>query len=146
MFDIGWQELFIVAVLAMIVVGPRELPSTLRTVMSYIRKAKSMARDFQNGIDEVAREVELDDIRQEANKIAHMDLDKEIKQAVDPTGSVKESLDMSDVQGAIQDSAKAMNEDPVTTEGAIETAPEKAVEKTPEAIKPPSESTSKASG
>lgn len=109
MFDIGWQELFIVAILAIIVVGPRDLPRTMRTIMSYVRKAKGMARDFQDGIDEVAREVELDDIRKEANKIAHMDLDKEIQETLDPTGSLNDSLDMSDVQSAIQDSANAMN-------------------------------------
>jgi len=109
MFDIGWQELFIVAVLAIIVVGPRDLPRTLRTVMGYIRKAKGMAREFQNGIDEVAREVELDEIRQEANKIAHMDLEEEVKNAIDPTGSLTEDLDMSDVQSTIQESADAIN-------------------------------------
>ena len=109
MFDIGWQELFIVAVLAIIVVGPRDLPRTLRTVMGYIRKAKGMAREFQNGIDEVAREVELDEIRQEANKIAHMDLEEEVKNAIDPTGSLTKDLDMSDVQSAIQESADAIN-------------------------------------
>lgn len=112
MFDIGWQELFIVAVLAILVVGPRDLPRTLRTVMGYIRKAKGMARDFQNGIDEVAREVELDDIRKEANKIAHVDLEKEVKDAVDPEGSLDKDLDMSGVQNAIQESANAMNSEP----------------------------------
>ena len=109
MFDIGWQELFIVAVLAILVVGPRDLPRTLRTVMSYIRKAKSMARDFQNGIDEVAREVELDDIKREANKIGNIDLDKEIQENLDPDGSIQNDLDMADIQEAIQHSAEQMN-------------------------------------
>ena len=124
MFDIGWQELFIVAVLAIIVVGPRDLPRTLRTVMSYIRKAKGMAREFQNGIDEVAREVELDDIRKEANKIGSMDFEQEVKSAIDPTGSLNEDLDMSDVQSAIQDSADAINaeEDDIKT---LEDSPKK---------------------
>lgn len=109
MFDIGWQELFIVAVLAIIVVGPRDLPRTLRTVMSYISKAKGMAREFQNGIDEVAREVELDDIRKEANKIGMMDLEKEVKDTLDPSGSLNDELDMSDVKSAMQDTADAVN-------------------------------------
>ena len=50
MFDIGWQELFIVGVLALLVVGPRDLPRTLRTVMGYVRKAKGMAREFRRDI------------------------------------------------------------------------------------------------
>lgn len=139
MFDIGWQELFIVAVLAIIVVGPRDLPRTLRTVMGYIRKAKGMARDFQNGIDEVAREVELDEIRQEANKIAHMDLDKEVQNTIDPTGSMKKDMDMSSVQSAIQDQANAMNaEEPPTK--TPEASPEKAT------ADEPSEPSSKVTG
>ena len=121
MFDIGWQELFIVAVLAILVVGPRDLPRTLRTVMGYIRKAKGMAREFQNGIDEVAREVELDDIRKEANKIGQMDFEEEIKNTVDPLGTLNQDLDMSDVQSTIQETADAMNKD----EGEASTIAEK---------------------
>ena len=111
MFDIGWQELFIIAVLALLVVGPRDLPRTLRTVMGYIRKAKDMAREFQSGIDEVAQEVELDDIRKEANRIGQMDINEEINKTIDPLGTLKQDLDMSDVQSSIQETATAMNKD-----------------------------------
>ena len=117
MFDIGWQELFIVGVLALLVVGPRDLPRTLRTVMGYVRKAKGLAREFQNGIDEVAKEVELDDIRKEANRIGQMDLEEEVKVIVDPLGTLNQGLDMSDVQSAIQETADAMNKDENKNEG-----------------------------
>ena len=123
MFDIGWQELFIIAVLALLVVGPRDLPRTLRTVMGYVRKAKDMAREFQNGIDEVAQEVELDDIRKEANRIGQMDITEEINNTVDPLGALKQDLDMSDVQSAIQETADAMNKDETTA--TTEILPEK---------------------
>ena len=123
MFDIGWQELFIIAVLALLVVGPRDLPRTLRTVMGYVRKAKDMAREFQNGIDEVAQEVELDDIRKEANRIGQMDITEEINNTIDPMGALKQDLDMNDVQSAIQETADAMNKDETTA--TIEIPPEK---------------------
>ncbi len=143
MFDIGWQELFIVAVLAILVVGPRDLPRTLRTVMSYIRKAKGMAREFQNGIDEVAREVELDDIRKEANSIANMDLEKEVQETLDPTGSLNASMDMSDVQSAIQESADAMNKDEVTARDGATAAAEPAPSEVPDtALAEPTQKTS----
>ncbi len=111
MFDIGWQELFIIAVLALLVVGPRDLPRTLRTVMGYVRKAKDMAREFQNGIDEVAQEVELEDIRKEANRIGQIDIAEEVNKTIDPLGTLKKDLDMSDVQSAIQETADTMNKD-----------------------------------
>ncbi len=47
MFDIGWQELFIVAVLALLVIGPKDLPRALRAMGKWVRKARSLARDFR---------------------------------------------------------------------------------------------------
>jgi len=94
--------------------------------MGYVRKAKDMAREFQNGIDEVAQEVELDDIRKEANRIGQMDITEEINNTVDPLGALKQDLDMSDVQSAIQETADAMNKDETTA--TTEILPEKADE------------------
>jgi len=65
MFDIGWQELFIVAVLALIVVGPKDLPKTIKKITTWIRKARMMARDFQSGVDEMVREADLDDVKKQ---------------------------------------------------------------------------------
>jgi len=100
MFDIGWQELFIVAILAIIVIGPKDLPRAVRTVMRAIRKLRSMAGEFQSGLDEVAREAELDDIRREANKIAHYDVTKEIKDNLDPDGEIEKAADLD---GAVRE-------------------------------------------
>ena len=113
MFDIGWQELFIIAVLALLVVGPRELPRSLRTIMSYVRKAKDMAREFHNGIDEVAQEIELEEIRKDAMRISQTDITSEVNKIVDPLGTLKQDLDMSDVQTAIKETADAMNKDEI---------------------------------
>ena len=58
MFEIGFMELVVIGALALIVVGPKELPGLLRTVGQYVGKARSMARDFQRTMDEAAREAE----------------------------------------------------------------------------------------
>jgi len=117
MFDVGWQELFIVAAIAIIVVGPRDLPRVLKTVMSVVRKARTMAREFQGGIDDVVREVELDDLRKQANSIVDMDLEDEVKSALDPDGDLSNELDMTDVEKTMQDTAEQIN----TTPDAVET-------------------------
>ncbi|MBT6096526.1 MAG: twin-arginine translocase subunit TatB [Rhodospirillaceae bacterium] len=100
MFDIGWQELFILAVLAIIVVGPKDLPRAIKTVTYWIRKARSMARDLQDGLDDVVREAELDEIKKEANKM----MDGE---GLDPSGTLAKEFDMTDIQqdwsGAVED-------------------------------------------
>ncbi len=57
MFDIGWQEIFVIAVFALIVIGPKDLPRALKTVTGVIRKMKGMARDFQSGMDDIVRDL-----------------------------------------------------------------------------------------
>ncbi len=118
MFDIGWQELFVVAVLAIIIVGPKDIPRAIRTVTGWLRKAKIMARDFQNGMDDIVREAELEDIRKEAEKAAgfnledaaaDFNLEDEIRKTIDPTGEVTKEL---------EDLSKVTDEDETTEEKA----------------------------
>jgi sec-independent protein translocase protein TatB len=65
MFDIGWSELLLVAVLAIIFVGPKDLPRLMRTLGQYTAKMRSMAREFQNSFEDLARETELDELRKQ---------------------------------------------------------------------------------
>ena len=92
MFDIGWQELFILAVIGIIVIGPKELPRTLKAVTGALRKVRSMASEFQNGIDEVVREADLDDIKNSVTGTADFDLENEIKETLDPTGDLEKDI------------------------------------------------------
>lgn len=88
MFDIGWQELFIVSILALIVVGPKDLPRAIRNITGLMRKARLMARDFQVGIDEVVREADLDEMKNSIKKLSDEDITNQIKNAVDPSGEL----------------------------------------------------------
>jgi sec-independent protein translocase protein TatB len=65
MFDIGWSELLLVAVLAIIFVGPKDLPRLMRTLGQYTAKMRAMAREFQNSFEDLARESELDELRKQ---------------------------------------------------------------------------------
>jgi len=114
MLDIGWQELFIVGILAILVIGPKDLPRALRTVMNAIKKLRGISREFQSGVDEMVREADLDDLKKELNKVKDGDLKKRLSDAVDPDGDLKKELDMKDVQQDLDKIAKdATKEDPV---------------------------------
>jgi sec-independent protein translocase protein TatB len=63
MFDIGGMELLVIAIVAIIVVGPKELPRMLRTLGQFVGKAKMMAREFQTHFNEAAEEAGLDEVR-----------------------------------------------------------------------------------
>ena len=95
MFDIGWQELFIVAILALLIVGPKDMPKALRTVTMWIRKLKSMAGEFQSGVNDMVREAELDDMRKEINQ-GVLEAEKQIKSEVDVDDMAKEMDDAMD--------------------------------------------------
>ncbi|MBH66735.1 MAG: twin-arginine translocase subunit TatB [Rhodospirillaceae bacterium] len=69
MLDLGWQELFLITLIALVVVGPKDLPLVIRSVSRWIRKVRGMAREFHETVEEVARETELDEIRAETNQI-----------------------------------------------------------------------------
>ncbi len=63
MFDIGWSELMVIGALALIVVGPRDLPKMLRSLGQYVAQARGMAREFQRSMEDAAREADLTDIK-----------------------------------------------------------------------------------
>ena len=58
MFDIGWSELVVIAVVALVAIGPKELPGVLRTVGQWIGKARKLAGEFQGQFREAMREAE----------------------------------------------------------------------------------------
>ena len=62
MFDIGYSELLIIAVVALIVIGPKDLPKVMRTVGQWVGRARGMARHFRSGIDTMMREAELEEM------------------------------------------------------------------------------------
>ena len=88
MFDIGWTEMMVIAMLALIIIGPKDLPGTLRTVGQWVRKARSLAREFQSGVDEMVREAELDDARKALEATNRGNIAKSIANAVDPSGEL----------------------------------------------------------
>ena len=92
LLDFGWSELMLIGVVAVIVIGPKDLPKALRVAGFWVRKARTLSREFQSSIEQMVREAELDEMRQELKKATEIDLEKEFHQAVDPTGSLAESL------------------------------------------------------
>ena len=65
MLDLGWQELFFITLVAIIVVGPKDLPMLVRSVSRWIFKARRLAQDFQGSLEIVAREAEIDGLKKD---------------------------------------------------------------------------------
>ena len=83
-FDIGWPEFMLIGVVALVVIGPKDLPAALRVAGYWVRKARMMSREFQSSVEQMLREAELEDVRQELKKVTDINLDHEINQIMDP--------------------------------------------------------------
>lgn len=98
MFDIGWDEMALVAVLALVVIGPKELPLVLRQVGRWVKKGRSLAADFQRGVDDMVRDSEMADLRAEVERLTRPDtVTEQLKQTLDPDGKIAETLSPPDL-------------------------------------------------
>lgn len=86
MFDIGWTELLLIAVVAIVVIGPKDLPRAMRSVGQWTGRARRMAGDFQRQFNEAIREAELDDVKNEVTKLGKLD----------PLGDLKKTISKAD--------------------------------------------------
>lgn len=105
MFDIGGPELILIAVVALIVIGPKELPGAIRTLTMWIRRARGLAMEFRAGVDEMVREAELDSLKDELK--SHIDpediggsIKGDIERSIDPDGDLAAMKDdLGDFEG-----------------------------------------------
>jgi len=84
MFDIGWTEMLVIAVVLIVVVGPKDLPKMLRTFGKFTAKMSSMAGDFRKQFDEALKEAELDEVRKSVNDLRSLNPKNEIRKAFSP--------------------------------------------------------------
>ena len=91
-FDFGMSELLLIGVVALVFIGPKDLPKALRVAGFWFRKARTLSREFQTSVEQMIREAELDEMRQELKKVTEIDLEKQFRETIDPTGSLAESL------------------------------------------------------
>ena len=102
MFDIGWTELLVIAVVAVIIVGPKDLPAMLRTLGRYAGKLKRTAGEFRAQFDDALRESEFDDLRSTMSEMSNMNPANQIRDSVNEgLNPLKESADKikKDVEG-----------------------------------------------
>ena len=83
MFDIGWDEMLLIGVVSLVVIGPKDLPKVLRQAGVWARRAREMASEFHRGIDELARESEMADLKKDvAAAVDTTAFRQELEQAV----------------------------------------------------------------
>src|SRR5579864_2478717 len=87
MFDISWTEFVLIGVVALIVIGPKELPGVMRTIGQWTRKIRSMAADFQRQFEREMREAEFADLKKQVD-----DIEQDVK-GYDPLKDVRSDVE-----------------------------------------------------
>lgn len=85
MFDIGWSELLVLAVVAIVVVGPKDLPKVLRALGQLVRKARSMADELKAGVNDLIEESEINEVRKSIHHVSNFDPKTRKDAYIDPT-------------------------------------------------------------
>ena len=132
MFDIGWSEFVVIAVVALIAIGPKELPGTLRMIGQWMGKARKMAAEFQGQFQEAMREAEMADLKKSFDEV------KEAASGFTGGGGlmtslqkdVSEALRIDDVDKPVETQAAAAIEAPATPTTPEAPKPETFVEAT----------------
>jgi sec-independent protein translocase protein TatB len=114
MFDLGWGEMLVVGVVALVVLGPKELPNALRTISNLTKTARKLAGEFQSGVNEIVREADLEDARKLAQGVSKGSISKAIEKAVDPTGDLKTTIK------GVENEAKGTNAFPAIPNPTVE--------------------------
>lgn len=92
MFDIGWQELLVIAVVLIVVVGPKDLPKMLRTFGRTTAKMRGMAGDFRRQFDDALKEAELDDVKNMVNTARNLNPASSIKKHLNPLNAIGDEI------------------------------------------------------
>lgn len=144
MFDIGWSELLLVAVVAVVVIGPKELPRALRALGHWMGKARRMAGDFQRQFNEAIREAELDDVKKQVSDLGKIDPIGDIrKEMTKAEAGIRTDLENATKSDKPEDDAAKPEPATATTATAVEPAapPPEAAEPAPAGPPAPAPST-----
>ena len=92
MFDFAWSEIALIGVVALIAIGPKDMPVAIKAVAEAVKKARRMAGEFQVHVDEMVREANLHEVRDQINDIRRMDSTGKILGAVDGDGTIRRTM------------------------------------------------------
>jgi len=113
MFDFAWSEILLIGAVALIAIGPKDMPAAIRTISGMIKKARRMAAEFQTHVDEMVREADLGDVKTAFNDLRRMDLPSVIEKHIDPDRSIRKTFDDNPLEPVYPTAEEVSTLDPV---------------------------------
>lgn len=126
MLGLDWTELALIAVVAVVIIGPKDLPDAVRGIAKGIQKLRRMAGEFQGQVDEVVREAKLEDVRSQINDIRSFNVRDMVEKEIDKDGALRKTFTEDPIGNPLRDAfARDM---PPPAHGAEVTPPPRAGE------------------
>jgi len=98
MFDFAWSEMLVVGVVALVVIGPKDLPQALRAAGRMVGKARGIANEFRQHWEDAMREAELDELRRKAEALTGVgDLKSAVQSVLDPKDEIAAAMQLPDM-------------------------------------------------
>ena len=127
MFDFAWSEIMLVGIVALIAIGPKDLPVAMKTVAQLIKKARRMAGEFQTHLDEMMREANLHEVRDTITDLRRMDIKGKILNAVDGDGTLRKTMADNPLDIKPAPPPVPVADSPAVAEQTIEAYPEHSI-------------------
>lgn len=131
MLGLDWTELALIAVVAVVVIGPKDLPEAVRGIAKGIQKLRRMAGEFQGQMDEVVREAKLEDVRNSINEIRSFNVRDIVEKEIDKDGALRKTFTEDPIGNPLRDAFSAD-----TVQGAAVTPPPAATTPPPAPVPP----------
>ncbi|QEE47635.1 twin-arginine translocase subunit TatB [Rhizobium sp. WL3] len=136
MLDIGWTELLVVAVILIVVVGPKDLPPMIRAFGKMTKRLRQTAGEFRSQFDEALREAELDDLKSTVNDIRSLNPTNSIRETLNPLRQMGQEI-KSDLERSTRPQSKPAPQDDGYEENSILPVVPLGLGEVPDALKPP---------
>ncbi|WP_122049280.1 Sec-independent protein translocase protein TatB [Asaia bogorensis] len=121
MFDFSWSEIALIVVVALVFIGPKDMPTAIRAVSRGIKAVRRMASEFQGHVDEMIREADLGEARDHLRDLKRFDFRDRIARTIDSDKTISKSLDFTPPPSLSSPAHGTDNAIPVTGPGVIET-------------------------
>jgi sec-independent protein translocase protein TatB len=123
MFDFAWSEIVLIGAVALIAIGPKDMPAAIRTVSNMIKKARRMAAEFQTHVDEMVREADLGEVKKTFNEIRNFDIRGAMEETVDPDRSLRKTFETNPLEPTYPTAAEVSTLDEVAVSAVTVTEP-----------------------
>jgi sec-independent protein translocase protein TatB len=138
MFDFAWSEFALIGVVALIAIGPKDMPAAIRTITGLVKKARKMAAEFQTHVDEMVREADLGEVRDHVRNLRNFDIRGEIAKHVDGDGAIRRAINEDPMKPTPPVWQPVTHEPAAAGDTATLVAPEVSADAHPSLWEPPS--------